>query len=139
MAPGSMALHELFTSDAGTPRTYTYASLSRLGFVRILSEAICLRCMDFVVASMHRTFEGKAEWRLPRQRLRKIYPSPPPLGSRQIPTSREARKMKKPKGTSLAVALLSLLCIAIYGAIGVGLASQIGKAPGVVQGVTADN
>jgi hypothetical protein len=49
------------------------------------------------------------------------------------------RKMKMPKGTSLAVILLSLLCVAIYGAIAIGLASQIGKAPGVIQGVTADD
>ncbi|MHA6202991.1 hypothetical protein ACXU4B_01035 [Dyella soli] len=42
-------------------------------------------------------------------------------------------------GTTLAVILLSLLCIAIYGAMGFGLASQIGKPPGVAQGVTADD
>ena len=48
-------------------------------------------------------------------------------------------EMKKPTGTTLAVILLSLLCVAIYGAIAAGLASQIGKAPVVVQGVTSDN
>ncbi len=47
-------------------------------------------------------------------------------------------KLKKPTGMTLALLLLSLLCVTIYGAIAVGLASQIGKAPGVVQGVTSD-
>lgn len=47
-------------------------------------------------------------------------------------------KLKKPTGTTLVLIFLSLLCATIYGAIAAGLASQIGKAPGVVQGVTAD-
>lgn len=47
-------------------------------------------------------------------------------------------KLKKPTGTTVVLILLSLLCVTIYGAIAFGLASQIGKAPGVVQGVTAD-
>lgn len=48
-------------------------------------------------------------------------------------------KLKKPSGMALVLTLLSLLCIAIYGAIAFGLASQIGKAPGVVHGITADD
>ena len=48
-------------------------------------------------------------------------------------------KLKKPSGMALVLTLLSLLCITIYGAIAFGLASQIGKAPGVVHGVTADD
>lgn len=44
-----------------------------------------------------------------------------------------------PSGTTIVVALLSLLCIAIYGAIAIGLTSQIGKPPSVVHGVTADD
>lgn len=48
-------------------------------------------------------------------------------------------KLKKPTGTTVVLVLLSLLCITVYGAIAVGLASQIGKAPGVVHGITADD
>jgi Na+-transporting methylmalonyl-CoA/oxaloacetate decarboxylase gamma subunit len=47
-------------------------------------------------------------------------------------------KLKKPTGMTVVLVLLSLLCATIYGSIAAGLASQIGKAPGVVQGVTAD-
>jgi hypothetical protein len=48
-------------------------------------------------------------------------------------------KLKKPAGTTVALVFLSLLGIAIYGSIAFGLASQFGKAPGVVHGVTADD
>ncbi|WP_158543535.1 hypothetical protein [Dyella solisilvae] len=51
----------------------------------------------------------------------------------------KAFKLKKPTGTTVALILLSLLGITIYGAIAFGLASQVGKAPGVVHGITADD
>lgn len=57
---------------------------------------------------------------------------------RRAPDTMQKSKLKKPAGATLVVILLSLLCVTIYGAIAIGLASQIGKAPGVVQGVTAD-
>ncbi|HET6553519.1 MAG TPA: hypothetical protein VFG49_08280 [Dyella sp.] len=47
-------------------------------------------------------------------------------------------KLEKPTGTTVVLILLSMLGMTIYGAIAVGLASQIGKPPGVVPGVTAD-
>jgi hypothetical protein len=48
-------------------------------------------------------------------------------------------KLKKPSGPALTLILLSLLCATIYSAIAVGLATQIGKPPGIVHGATADD
>lgn len=68
------------------------------------------------------------------------HPSLPAPGRRPgVSKPMKNLKLKKPTGTTVVLVLLSLLCITVYGAIAVGLASQIGKAPGVVHGITADD
>ena len=54
-------------------------------------------------------------------------------------TTMKKLKLKKPTGTTVALIFLSLLGITIYGSIAYGLASQFGKAPGIVHGITADD
>ncbi|QNK00711.1 hypothetical protein [Dyella telluris] len=48
-------------------------------------------------------------------------------------------KLKKPTRMTLVLIALSLLCVTIYSAIAIGLASQIGKPPSVEHGITADD
>jgi len=65
-------------------------------------------------------------------------PATSPFGRTERDAFMKKFKLEKPTGTTVVLILLSMLGMTIYGAITVGLASQIGKPPGVVPGVTAD-